>query len=171
MYNRVSRHSDDHRHVTRIAADVNRTSQREGYVISVWVPSRRSISGSFDGSRISKNPLNGLGRFSPRCASLPTRSSAMARARCALTRSPPMAGTCRTIVRYALRKAKALRLVIVFERRRAGTPAPVFQRGGCHFTDLGKWLAHAGRLTAGLVNVSRNDRRAEQITGAHGYGP
>jgi len=82
-----------------------------------------------------------------------------------------MAGTCRTIVRYALRKAKALRLVIVFERRRAGTPAPVFQRGGCHFTDLGKWLAHAGRLTAGLVNVSRNDRRAEQITGAHGYGP
>jgi hypothetical protein len=42
-----------------------------------------------------------------------------------------MAGTCRTIVRYALRKANALRLVIVFERRRA-----LLGRRRCSLPDL-----------------------------------
>jgi hypothetical protein len=61
-----------------------------------------------------------------------------------------MAGTCRTIVRYALRKANALRLVIVFERRRAGQKSLTnIVRGLCR-----AWLAWVGlRKTSTTIEI------------------
>jgi hypothetical protein len=89
-----------------------------------------------------------------------------------------MAGTCRTIVRYALRKAKALRLVIVFERRRAGQKSLTnIVRGLCR-----AWLAWIGlRKTSTTVEifskhaapalVESSGKRLSEVEVARSSGP